>query len=106
MMVLILSLAAVLSLTMAVAFLLARATGNSGWVDTIWSYATGIAGAVAALVPLEGQATHLSRQLLVAVLVMVGPCGSGRISCPARSPVMMTRAMSSFARNGARGPMC
>lgn len=71
MMVLILSLAAALSLTMAMAFLLARATGNSGWVDTIWSYATGIAGAAAALVPLDGQATQLSRQLLVAALVMV-----------------------------------
>lgn len=66
---LVVALAVALSLTMALAFLLARGTGNSGWVDTIWSYATGVAGAVAALVPLDGGGV-LGRQVLVAVLAL------------------------------------
>ena len=62
-------LAAGLVLAMATAFLVARWTGNNGWVDTIWSYATGVAGVAAALMPLDGNDSVLSRQLLAAGLV-------------------------------------
>lgn len=67
---LVVTLAIGLSLAMGLAFLLARATGNSGWVDTIWSYATGIAGAAAALLPMGSADFHV-RQALAAVLVAV-----------------------------------
>jgi steroid 5-alpha reductase family enzyme len=52
---------------MAVAWLVQRATGNVGWVDVVWSLATGLAGCIAAL----GGAGHQPspRQIVVAVLV-------------------------------------
>ena len=56
--------AAFLSLAMAGAWLVRLKTGNSGWIDAIWSAATGFAGLVAALsAPLSG------RSLLAAALV-------------------------------------
>ncbi|WP_371348124.1 DUF1295 domain-containing protein [Ancylobacter sp. IITR112] len=70
-MTLILSLAAIalfLSLAMAGAWWAAERSGNHGWVDTIWSYATGLAGVAAALLPL-GATPWAPRQLLVAALV-------------------------------------
>jgi steroid 5-alpha reductase family enzyme len=55
---------------MAGAWLMAVRTGRSGWIDAIWSFATGGFGAAAALVPLA--ATEISaRQLLVALLALV-----------------------------------
>lgn len=38
-----------LSLAMAGAWAVQRKTGNSGWIDTIWSFAVGIGGGAAAL---------------------------------------------------------
>ncbi|WP_425105921.1 DUF1295 domain-containing protein [Ancylobacter sp.] len=70
-MTLILSLAAVtlfLSLAMTGAWWAAERSGNHGWVDTIWSYASGVAGVAAALLPLGGE-PWLPRQLLVAGMV-------------------------------------
>lgn len=61
-------LATGLSLTMAVAWLVAERSGNHGWVDTIWSFATGAAGVAAALMPI-GNAGWAPRQILVAALV-------------------------------------
>lgn len=54
-----------LSLIMAAGWAVQRATGNSGWVDVVWSFGLGIAGLFLALVPgpISG------RQLLVAVLI-------------------------------------
>jgi steroid 5-alpha reductase family enzyme len=40
-----------LSVVMAGAWALQRATGNSGWVDVVWSFGLGLAGLVLALVP-------------------------------------------------------
>ena len=57
-----------LSILMAGAWLLQQRTGNSGWVDTIWTFALGFVGAVAALWPIEGAAPN-ARQWLVAALV-------------------------------------
>lgn len=58
-------------LVMAGAWLLASRTGNSGWVDVIWSSGTGVAAATAALVPLQGVDGFWPRQCLLAVLASV-----------------------------------
>lgn len=52
---------------MAVAWGVQQRTGNSGWVDTIWTFSLGLIGAAGALWPLAG--TVGSRQILVAVLI-------------------------------------
>jgi len=52
---------------MAGAWGVQRLTGNSGWVDTIWSFATGAGGIAAAVLPVSG-ALGL-RQVVVAVLI-------------------------------------
>lgn len=62
-----LSLACGLSFAMALAWLVQRLSGNSGWVDVIWSAATGLAGAVGALWP-SAVADH-GRQIAVAILI-------------------------------------
>jgi steroid 5-alpha reductase family enzyme len=54
-----------LSFIMAGGWAVQRATGNSGWVDVVWSFGLGIAGLVLALVP--GPIT--GRQILVAVMI-------------------------------------
>jgi len=42
---------ALLSACMAGAWALQRATGNAGWVDSVWSFSTGLAGVLLALLP-------------------------------------------------------
>lgn len=64
----VLTLAAGLSLAMAAAWWTAERSGNHGWVDTIWSFATGAAGVAGALMPL-GAEPWAPRQGLVAALV-------------------------------------
>lgn len=59
--------AAALSGAMAIAFLLQRRTGNSGWVDTIWTFGTGIIIAAALLIGLD----FTWRSILIAGLVLV-----------------------------------
>lgn len=59
------ALALFLALAMAGAWSIARRPGKSGWTDTIWSFATALGGAAAALAapgPIE-------RRLLVAAMV-------------------------------------
>jgi steroid 5-alpha reductase family enzyme len=64
------ALAVCLSVTMTGAWLVALRTGRSGWIDAIWSFATGGFGAAVALVSLTN--TDMSmRQVLVAVLALV-----------------------------------
>ena len=60
-------IAAGLAFAMAIAWLVQRLTGNSGWVDTIWSFATGAGGVAAALIPLPG--ANPLRQIAVAILI-------------------------------------
>ena len=55
-----------LSILMGLARLVQQRTGNSGWVDTIWTFAVGGVGAAGALWPVAGTAPNL-RQWLVAV---------------------------------------
>ena len=59
-----------LSILMAGAWLVQQRTGNSGWVDTIWTFALGLVGAGSALWPIAGAAPN-ARQWLVAALVAV-----------------------------------
>jgi len=65
---LIIGLAIALSLIMTVAWAVVVRTGQSGWIDAIWSFAVGIAGVVGALYPLDDGAWTV-RQLLAALLV-------------------------------------
>ncbi|HJZ19972.1 MAG TPA: hypothetical protein VJ226_03390, partial [Bradyrhizobium sp.] len=48
------AIAVALSVLMAGAWLVQQRTGNSGWVDTIWTFALGLTGAAAALWPIAG----------------------------------------------------
>jgi len=58
-----------LSAWMAFAWRLQWQTGKSGWVDTLWSYGTGIAGvSLTLLVPLAAGGAITARQALVAAL--------------------------------------
>jgi steroid 5-alpha reductase family enzyme len=59
-----------LSILMALAWMVQQRTGNSGWVDTIWTFSLGLTGAGGALWPADG-ATPNARQWLVAGLVAV-----------------------------------
>lgn len=57
-----------LSILMAGAWAVQQRTGNSGWVDTIWTLSLGLVGAGSALWPVAGAAPNV-RQWLVAALV-------------------------------------
>jgi steroid 5-alpha reductase family enzyme len=59
-----------LSILMAIAWMVQQRTGNSGWVDTIWTFSVGAVGAGSALWPSAGAAPN-PRQWLVAALVAV-----------------------------------
>jgi steroid 5-alpha reductase family enzyme len=59
-----------LSVLMAGAWVVQQLTGNSGWVDTIWTFSLGLVGAGSALWPIGGAAPN-ARQWLVAVLVAI-----------------------------------
>jgi steroid 5-alpha reductase family enzyme len=59
-----------LSLLMALAWAVQQRTGNSGWVDTIWTFAVGLVGAGSALWPVAAAAPN-PRQWLVAALVAI-----------------------------------
>jgi steroid 5-alpha reductase family enzyme len=59
-----------LSLLMAGAWMVQQRTGNSGWVDTIWTFALGLVGAGSALWPVAGSPPN-ARQWLVAALVAI-----------------------------------
>lgn len=56
-----------LSLAMAGAWAIQRATGLSGWIDTIWSFAVGIGGMLAALFA-HG---NFERRVVVLIIIVV-----------------------------------
>jgi steroid 5-alpha reductase family enzyme len=64
------AIAVALSVLMAGAWAVQQRTGNSGWVDTIWTFSLGLAGAGSALWPVGGAAPN-ARQWLVAALVAI-----------------------------------
>src|SRR6202051_1321189 len=59
-----------LSLLMAIAWVVQRRTGNSGWVDSIWTCSVGLTGAGSALWPIGGAPPN-ARQWLMAALVAI-----------------------------------
>jgi steroid 5-alpha reductase family enzyme len=59
--------AAVLSLAMTLAWWIWRRTRNSGWIDTVWTFAVAGAGIAGALIP--GSSAPNSRQVVVAILL-------------------------------------
>jgi len=59
-----------LSILMAGAWMVQQRTGNSGLVDTIWTFSLGLVGVGSALWPVEGTAPN-ARQWLVAGLVAI-----------------------------------
>lgn len=63
-------IAASLSILMAGAWVVQQRTGNSGWVDTIWTFSLGMVGAGGALWPIAG-AVPDARQWMVAALVAI-----------------------------------
>jgi steroid 5-alpha reductase family enzyme len=64
------AIAVALSALMAIAWMVQQRTGNSGWVDTIWTFSLGLVGAGSALWPIAGAAPG-ARQWLVAALVAI-----------------------------------
>ena len=58
-----------MSILMALAWVVQQRTGNSGWVDTIWTFAVGLVGAAGALWPMTTAPN--ARQWLVAALVAI-----------------------------------
>ncbi|MCE7901185.1 MAG: DUF1295 domain-containing protein [Gammaproteobacteria bacterium PRO9] len=54
---------------MALAWQAALRTGQSGWIDAIWTFATGLGGAAAALSFTDAEIT--SRQILVAAMAIL-----------------------------------
>lgn len=60
--------AVLLSAAMAAAWLVARQPGLSAWTDVFWTFATGAAGVLVALVHLPGGPSINARQTLVALL--------------------------------------
>ena len=59
-----------LSILMALAWVVQQGTGNSGWVDTIWTFSVGLVGAHSALLAVAGASLN-ARQWLVAALVAI-----------------------------------
>ena len=71
------AIAGALAVAMAGAWALQRATRNAGWVDVVWSAATGVAGAIAALAPVAGAPGYMPRRAIVACLALLW---SGRLA--------------------------
>ncbi|CAM3296620.1 DUF1295 domain-containing protein [Asticcacaulis taihuensis] len=67
--IVLIGLAAGVSLVMMAATVVQLVTGKSGWIDTLWTFAVGAGGVAAALLPTEG-ANDL-RRLCVGLLVAV-----------------------------------
>jgi steroid 5-alpha reductase family enzyme len=66
---LLLAVSAALALIMAGAWLVWKATKNSGWIDTVWTFGLGAVGAIGALSPSLHSGAVTARQILVAALV-------------------------------------
>lgn len=64
------AIAVSLSILMTIAWVVQQRTGNSGWVDTIWTFSLGIVGVGSALWPVGGASPN-SRQFLIAALVAI-----------------------------------
>ena len=56
---------------MAIAWLIWRATRNSGWVDTVWTFSVGAVGLGGALLPATGSDALDGRRAMVAALALL-----------------------------------
>jgi steroid 5-alpha reductase family enzyme len=66
-----LAIAAALSLAMTLAWAVEQHTGNSGWIDTVWTFGLGVVGIACALFPFAtGQVANPPRRWLVAIAVL------------------------------------
>jgi len=63
------AIAIALCVIMAGAWLVQQRTGNSGWVDTIWTFGLGATGLAAALFPLDGGGLS-ARQAVTAAFIL------------------------------------
>ena len=54
---------------MNAAWLFQRAAGNSGWIDVFWTFGTGAAGMLAALLPFAGETGPSVRQIIAAAII-------------------------------------
>lgn len=59
----------IMSAFMALAWIIQQRTGNSGWVDVVWTIALATSGIIGALAGLSSELT--SRQLLIAAIVAI-----------------------------------
>jgi hypothetical protein len=66
------SAAVALALIMTGAWAVQLRTGQSGWIDTIWSFAVGVVGAAAALAPIAGQESERFVMLGIVGLALAG----------------------------------
>ena len=66
-----LAIAAGLSLAMSLGWVAEQTTGNSGWIDTTWTFGLGVVGCAGAFTPSLSTGGMMIRQVLVAVLVAV-----------------------------------
>jgi steroid 5-alpha reductase family enzyme len=65
-----LAIAAALSLVMSLAWAVEQATGNSGWIDTAWTFGLGAVGIACALIPFAvAPSASALRRFLVAIAV-------------------------------------
>jgi steroid 5-alpha reductase family enzyme len=65
-------IAAGLSLVMSLAWVIEQRTGNSGWIDTVWTFGLGIVGIASALLPFESSHDGSpQRRWLVAAAVLL-----------------------------------
>ena len=60
-----------LAAAMTGAWLIWRATQNSGWIDTTWTFGLGAVGCLGALTPFLRDGALAARQVLVVLLVIV-----------------------------------
>src|SRR5689334_13145772 len=90
-------IAASLSILMAGAWMVQQRTGNSGWVDTIWTFSVGLVGAGSALWPIGGAAPN-TRQWMVAALVTIWSLRLGTHIAIRTSGISDDPRYASFAR--------
>lgn len=65
-----LAISVALSIIMSGAWLAWRQTGNSGWVDTVWTFGLGLVGVIGALISIGG-ASWQPRQIIVAAFAAI-----------------------------------